>query len=141
MLVDRLARLDLPVDQLRPVQEQLDRSVLRQRVERVFDLGREPERHPARHEEPEPRCIRQQARHFRRGAHHVLEVVQHDQRFRVLERLQVAQLQGLNHGRDDEIRIRGGRQRDEEDAVGVLLQNLRGDLKREPRLARRRRCR
>jgi hypothetical protein len=70
----------------------------------------------------------------RRGGQQMLEVVEDDERVRLPERRRLGQTEHLRHGGHDELRVGEACERDEERAVGELLQQLGGDLEGEARL-------
>jgi hypothetical protein len=110
----------------------------------VRALAREVERRAARDQQLQPRGARAEPRDGGRRGEHLLEVVEDEQQLLVaqvaVERLEdrlprlLAQADRPRDRRRDQLPVAHGRERDEEDAVRELLDDVGSELQREPRL-------
>src|SRR5207247_11231080 len=116
-------------------EEELDRVVFAERLERELALAGHAKPHAARGEELQLRRTSKQRRELLGGGKQVLEVVEQDEGFRIVEIVERASTGVLGDRGADERRIPHRRQRDEERAVAEVVCELGGDLHRETRLA------
>ena len=148
-LLDRLA-VELVVlegrqRRFRPRREERDRVRRAERRNGQLALVREVQPLAARDEHGDAGRIRERAREVRRGAEHVLEVVEDQEHAALAEMVVQRLLQGaaargfdaerLADRRHDERGVVDAAERDERDAVRELLHQLAADLEREARLA------
>src|ERR1700694_1228041 len=105
--------------------EELDRVVVRQRVDRVFALGLNPKRRAARCENL-GRLSRSKKRcDLGCGAEEMLEVVEEQERRAVSELFEFAYTCDPRHCGPNQVRLGERRQRHEEHAARELVQELR----------------
>jgi hypothetical protein len=145
---------------LRSVNKEAHRLVLRQLLQgrwrlaarkpewghRVLAFRAQVQRHPAGRQHLQAGCGAEEGPDGRSAVNQVLEVVQDQEHLPcqhdVLQATRhgllsfLAEAQGRRDGGWHERRVGQGRQRDEEDAVGEVLEHLGGGLEREPGLPR-----
>ena len=126
----------------RPIDEQRDRLIRRERADRIDVLGRDVERFATGDERSACRCSRDERGQQRSGLDDLLEVVDHEQHLlRGEERGQrlpgtLVDPECLRDRGNDEVRIGDAGQVDQVDAIGMLVKQVRGNLDRQACLAR-----
>ncbi len=127
--------MHLPSHRSRPVEEEPDRVVLRQRVQGELALLRQVESNAACHEELDRRGESEQRGQVARRGEEMFQVVHDNEDLRVMEILDPPHPGRLRNGGANEGRLLDRGERDEEDAVGILIRKFRRDLQGEPCLA------
>ena len=117
----------------------------RERRHRHELLATDPQPLAARHEERQPRALPDQLRSVVGGRHHLFEVVEHEEhparpevrreRFAQVAIARNREARRLGDRDEDGSRLARVRKVDEEDAVVVVLEGVRGRLDSQPRLA------